>query len=130
MRARGSLVRKRVNPAKLWDINAALESVKGDRGLLQIVMEAYLEESPRLLERMSHGIERADCSDLNLAAHALKGSLRFLGAERGFQLAYQLELMGRDQQLEQAGHTLRLLNEFLARLTPALRTWLAQSCDG
>ena len=114
---------------KLWDPNVALESVKGDRDLLRIVMETYLEESPRLVADMHQALEKSDGPQLNMAAHSLKGSLRFFGAEKGFQLAYQLELMGRDKEFDKAAATLDQLETFLARLTPSLRDHLERSDD-
>lgn len=111
----------------LWDLNVALESVKGDKDLLRIVMETYLEESPRLVDTMRKSIEQADGPQLNMAAHSLKGSLRFFGAEQGFQLAYQLELMGRDKDFDNAVATLDKLEALLAQVTPSLRSHLEQS---
>lgn len=112
---------------KRWDLNVALESVKGDLDLLRIVMETYLEESPQLVTAMRQAIEQADGSRLNMAAHSLKGSLRFFGAEQGFQLAYQLELMGREKEIDKATATLGELEAFLAQLTPRLRDYLSQA---
>ena len=103
-----------------WNVETALESVKGDHDLLRIVMETFLVESPQLMARMEQAIENSDAADLNLAAHSLKGSLRFFGAEQGFQLAYQLELMGRDSQFDGARGTRAALQTFLDQLTPAL----------
>ena len=115
-----------VEADRLWDLDVALESVKGDRDLLRIVMETYLEEAPRLVTDMHQAIEREESSQLNMAAHSLKGSLRFFGAERGFQLAYQLELMSRDKDLGKALATLNELEAFLARFTPCLHTHLKE----
>jgi len=113
--------------AGLWDPDAALESVKGDRDLLRIVIETYLEESPQLVKRMRDSLGRSDAAELNLAAHSLKGSLRFLGAEEGFQLAYRLELMGRDRDFQETPDVLQSLETFLTRLTPSLRGYLEQA---
>jgi HPt (histidine-containing phosphotransfer) domain-containing protein len=64
---------------------------------------------------------------LNLSAHSLKGSLRFFGAEQGFQLAYQLELMGRKGDFEKAADTLNSLETVLSQLAPALRAHVKQA---
>jgi HPt (histidine-containing phosphotransfer) domain-containing protein len=111
-------------PALVWNPDTALDSVKGDQDLLRIVIETYLEEAPLLVTRMHESLDQSKGADLNMAAHSLKGSLRFLGAEQGFQLAYQLELMGRDGDFEKAPDVLESLESFLAKLTPSLRTYL------
>ena len=121
--ARGTAVKA----DKLWDRKVALESVKGDEDLLRIVIETYLEESPRLIADMHRAIEQADGPQLNISAHSLKGSLRFFGAEQAFQLAYQLELIGRDKDFENAGATLDKLEALLAQVTPCLRSHLEPS---
>ncbi|MHB8897240.1 MAG: response regulator [Thermoguttaceae bacterium] len=108
----------------LWSLDVAMESVRNDRDLLRIVTETYLEESPTLVDRMRQALQQQDGPQLNLAAHSLKGSLRFFGAETGFQLAYQLELMGRNRQFDGAAETLGSLEAFLSRLTPALQAHL------
>jgi len=111
---------------ELWDLDVALESVKGDRDLLRIVTETYLEESPRLVAQMHQSLDQSDGARLNMAAHSLKGSLRFFGAEQGFQLAFQLELMGREKDFDKAAATLDTLEAFLSHLTPSLRAHLEQ----
>ncbi len=113
--------------AQTWDPDVALDSVKGDRDLLRIVVKTYLEEAPRLVTRMKDSLGQSNGAELNMAAHSLKGSLRFLAAEQGFQLAYQLELMGRDSDFEKAPDTLSSLEAFLSKLTPSLRTHLEQA---
>jgi CheY-like chemotaxis protein/HPt (histidine-containing phosphotransfer) domain-containing protein len=111
----------------LWDLEAALESVKNDRDLLRIVMETFLEESPKLIAQMRQSLDEGNASQLNMAAHSMKGSLRFFGAEQGFQLAYQLELRGREEDLDKVPPDLEKLEEFLSQLTPSLRAHLEQS---
>ncbi len=112
---------------QVWNPQVALESVKGDADLLRVVTETYLEEYSKLVAQMREALDPFDGPQLNLAAHSLKGSLRFFGAEQGFQLAFQLELMGRDGKPEDAAETLQNLEEFLSRLTPALRSYLEQA---
>ncbi len=116
---------RRPQPATpVWNLELALESVRDDRDLLRIVTETYLEESPTLLARMRQALAQSDGPQLNLAAHSLKGSLRFFGAEPGFQLAYQLELMGRNHDFGHAADTLASLETLLAQLARDLRIYL------
>ena len=56
----------------------------------------FLEESPKLLDRMTAAIDREDFDDLRLASHSLKGSSSFLGATEVTELARQVE--GKSQQ--------------------------------
>jgi len=110
-----------------WDQAAALESLKNDRDLLRIVIETFLEETPQLTARLRKAVAESDAAQLNLAAHTLKGTLRFLAAEEGFQLALQLEMMAREANFEQAPRTFQSLEDHLARLAASLGAYLENS---
>ncbi len=111
-------------PGQPWNQAAALQSLKNDRDLLRIVIETFLEETPQLTARLRKAVAESDAGQLNLAAHTLKGTLRFLAAEEGFQLALQLEMMAREANFEQAPRTLQSLEDHLARLTASLGAYL------
>jgi CheY-like chemotaxis protein/HPt (histidine-containing phosphotransfer) domain-containing protein len=84
------------------DWQDALDAVNGDRDTLRSVIEAHLQESPKLLAQMRDAIETGRCQDLQRAAHTLKGSLRFFGAHAAGELAWQLENAGKNQDLASA----------------------------
>ncbi len=107
-------------PAPFWDAEKALESVQGDRDLLKIVIETYLEESPKLVAAVRAAIDQRDAPKVLLAAHTLKGSLRFFGCDRAFQSAYRLEMMGHQEQLDEAAGTLAELEQLVDQLQPEL----------
>jgi CheY-like chemotaxis protein len=102
------------------DWNEAMRAVKGDRHLLNVVVDAVLEESPGLLTRIRRSIAAGDAPGLRLAAHTLKGSIRYFGQSRAFELAYRLEEMGRDATLDGAEQTLAALEGETARLRSIL----------
>ena len=94
--------------------------MKGDRDLLQVVVEAVLEEAPRLMEAIRGAIGAGDAEGLRLAAHTLKGSIRYFGEGPAYRLAYRLEMMGRDGQLEGAAGVLAVLAGEMEQLTSHL----------
>jgi CheY-like chemotaxis protein len=102
------------------DWNEALRAVRGDRDLLGVVVQAALEESPRLIDEIREAISSGDAPALRLAAHTLKGSIRYFGQGPAFRLAYQLEQMGRDARLAEAGPTLTALEGEMEQLTSVL----------
>jgi len=103
--------------------SAALDSVQGDRELLREVIDAYLSESPDLLDQVEQAIAREDPVGVRRAAHTLKGTLRYFGATRGFDLALNLETMGRELDLSAAEDCLADLREEVARLRPVLASF-------
>ncbi len=80
----------------------ALKSTEGDTELLRDVVEAFLEESPTLLDHLEHAISRSDYVEVRRASHTLKGTLRLFGSTPSRDLAADLEEMGRAQSLEDA----------------------------
>ena len=87
-------------------------------------MEAFVDESPRLMTAIREAIAGGDPAALRVAAHTLKGSMRYFGASRVFDDAYQLEKMGQNGNLENAEAALTDLDEEMARLTPVLLDYL------
>ena len=77
------------------DWSAALETVGGDRALLLELVDAFLQEAPRLLADLRHAAEAADAAGLRIAAHTLKASLRYLGANKLYAEALAIETAGR-----------------------------------
>ncbi|MHB0960858.1 MAG: response regulator [Pirellulaceae bacterium] len=102
------------------DWNEALHSVNGDAMLLRDIVEAFLDESPRLLAMMRGAIEQQDRKTLQRAAHSLKGSTGYFGATQVSEKALQLETMGLDGQLLHARDALLDVEREMARLTPIL----------
>jgi len=102
------------------DRAAVLDRVGGDESLLREITEIFLTEYPSLLEEIRSAVCAGDPSKLERFAHTLKGSVANFGAAEATRAAYQLEQIGRDQQLEQAPAALRALELHFSALRPAL----------
>ncbi len=103
-----------------FDWSHALQTVNGDRELLQAVIGAFLEESPDRMTAIREAIAGGDAAALRVAAHALKGSLQYFGAEGAYGHAYRLEKIGQDGNLEGAAAACEALAAEILRLTPVL----------
>ena len=103
-----------------FDFSEALRTVRGDHELLKEIVEAFLDESPRLMTEIRQAVSAGDATALRVAVHTLKSSMRYFGAARAFEQAYQLEKMGRMGDLENAESPLQTLEGEIARLTPVL----------
>ena len=113
-----------------FDWSCALESVSGDESLLKMVMETLLQEAPGPMKQIAEAVERCDGPALRLAAHTLKGSLRYLGASRAFEEAFALERMGQEGDFAGAPEALHRLERQVTRITAELSRHLAQSNRG
>src|SRR5579863_6814145 len=108
-------VRSPMTPAKpavpkaSWDKTGALNRIGGDTQLLQELCQIFLEESPKLLQKLRQAVAAGDADGVMRAAHSLKGESSYLGAGATSQAARQLEEMGRSNDLSRAGETLGVL---------------------
>ncbi len=103
-----------------WSKTQALDRLGGDEDLLRELCHIYLEESPKLLEKLRQGVVDGDAEAVRRAAHSIKGEVGYLGAEKASQAARQLENMGRDQDLSQAAVVFAVLESELVGMRSAL----------
>jgi HPt (histidine-containing phosphotransfer) domain-containing protein len=92
------------------NFSIALEHVENDRRLLAELAAMFVQDCPRLLQEARNSIALNDCPGLERAAHTLKGRLDFFGAQRGREQAFDLERMGRTQDLTGAREALDVLD--------------------
>jgi len=115
-----SLVASAEGKPEAFDWSDALRTVQGDRELLREIVDAFLQESPRLMAEIRQAISVGDAAALRLAVHTLKGSMRYFGARRAYDHAYELEKLGQGGDLGNSQAALDVLEEEIARLTPIL----------
>jgi len=87
---------------KVLNYQDALERVGGDEELLRDVAELFVQECPRLLSNIEEAIRHKDAGALERAAHELKGSAANFAAQPVVDTAFQLEVMGRNGDIEGA----------------------------
>ena len=121
------LARTPVTPAKpaeeaaSWNRAEALDRIGGDEELLQELCHIFLEESPKLLQRLQQAVAAGDTDGVMRAAHSLKGEAGYLGAAGTSHAARQLEEMGHNKDLSRASDTLAALEREIASLHLDLR---------
>ncbi|MCP5141754.1 MAG: response regulator [Gammaproteobacteria bacterium] len=84
-----------------------METVNTLRSIMEdsfpVLIDAYLSETPKLLENIDTSIANGDPAGLRLAAHSLKSSSANMGAMALSETARDLEHLGRDGHLEGIG---------------------------
>jgi CheY-like chemotaxis protein len=99
-----------------WNKTEALDRIGGDEELLRDLCHIFLEESPKLLQKLQQAVADGDSDGVMRAAHSLKGESSYLGAGGTSQAARQLEEMGRSRDLSHASNTLAVLEREVASL--------------
>ncbi|QDV88486.1 response regulator [Planctomycetes bacterium TBK1r] len=95
------------------DWSKALELCAGDQTLLIDILEAFLEETPRLMNELEQALADADGQAAKRLAHTLKGALKALGLAAMGDLAFQIEQRATDDSLAETDSTLSQLRQQL-----------------
>ncbi len=111
-------------PREIIDWAESLRGIEGDQRLLRTLVEAALKEIPALAAAAARAVAGADAPALRLAAHTLRGSLRYFGETPAIEHLQRLEQMGQDRNLADAGVALASLQEEMAEITSAMEKYL------
>jgi two-component system, sensor histidine kinase and response regulator len=103
-----------------FDSAAALRTVGGDRALLAELATAFHTESQSLLTQLREAIATRDPAKLRRAAHTLKGAAGVFGAQSAYEMARQLEDLGRSADFSQADGIFATLETAVGQLNRAL----------
>ena len=115
--------------SELWDPEIAAGSTGGDDALLQELAELFVEESSGWLRELQAALGQRNAREVRRLAHTIKGSALVFGARKVGQLAEQLEMMGKDDALEQAPRRYEQLVQATSALNAALRSDLLDEAD-
>jgi len=102
------------------DWSVAWASVGEDPLLLGEIAAAFRTEAPLLLADLRQAGLSGDQESLRRAAHTLKGTLRYFGAESVAELAFGVETLSRDGHLPEAIAAAETLDARVRGLLPAL----------
>ena len=85
------------------------------------LIDAFLEDAPNMIQSMQHAAGYQGCGDRFAGnAHSLKSNAYTFGATELGALAKELELMGRENNLD-VGNRLELLNEAFGKVAEELK---------
>jgi len=98
-------------PKELIDLSRAMEAVDGDKGLLRVLVDDFIEDYPQYLEELEDLIAKNDSAQVERKAHSLKGSIGNFGVGKAYELACQIETLGKESRLEGAADVLKKLED-------------------
>jgi HPt (histidine-containing phosphotransfer) domain-containing protein len=110
------------NPvATKWTPERMLARLDGDRELAVELAGIFVEECPRMLQRLREAVGAGSADEVRRAAHALKGSVSNFIDVGPTATAFELETMARDGQLDGVEAVLDRLDREIAALMESLR---------
>jgi len=103
-------------PEPPLDEKAALPRFDNDRAFFLEMCHDFMKNLPARMEELSSSLEKKDAATFSRAAHNLKGVSANFNANAVNRIAEELERLGRQDELEQAGPWLEQLEAELVRL--------------
>jgi HPt (histidine-containing phosphotransfer) domain-containing protein len=103
-----------------------LKLVDRNLPLLEEIVALFLDESPRVLAQIHTAVCRGDATQLQLAAHGMRGTVSVFRASAACEAARILEEMGRTGDLTGAAEGYATLEEALQRLRRRLLELVAE----
>jgi len=104
----------------VFDIEAALNHVEGDRDLLAEIVAMFRDSCPEQMAQMQDAIKQGDADALQRAAHKLKGAASSIGAMGVRASALELEHIARNNKLNLANQAWQALDEHIEILNALL----------
>jgi PAS domain S-box-containing protein len=106
---------------EIIDRDQVLKQIGGNGENLKEIVGLFAVESKKLMEKIRDAITNEDPSELQRAAHTLKGSISLFGVKCPAAAALRLEIMGRDKNLAGAEQAWLKLMKEVERLILKLR---------
>jgi CheY-like chemotaxis protein len=105
-----------------WD--EARAAVGGDSPLLSSMVEAALKETASQWKSICEAMDNRDPAAVRIAAHTIKGAIRYFGETPAFVEAYRIEQMARDDPSDLSDHSLDALGRALEKVRGELTQYL------
>ncbi len=87
---------------KVIDWETAIERLGGDKDFLIELLNELIEQMDQSLPELKQAIEQNDYDNVRSIAHGLKGAAANLGADQIANAFYEMETMGKNQDLNTA----------------------------
>ncbi|MBF0448626.1 MAG: response regulator [Magnetococcales bacterium] len=108
------------------DMDKLLKTVDNDWGLIREITNLFFSDVPNQLERIQKALESQDANELLEAAHSLKGAAGAFGENMVYSLSYELEKLGRSNELDRAESCISKLKKALIDMERTLQKTLAK----
>ena len=84
------------------------------------LIDAFLDDAPNMIQNMHTALDTKDVESFRRNAHSIKSNANTFGATELSALAKELEIMGRENNLE-IGNRLEVLSEAFGKVAEELR---------
>jgi HPt (histidine-containing phosphotransfer) domain-containing protein len=85
------------------------------------LIDTFLDDAPKMVQEMKSALEANDAESFRRAAHSMKSNATTFGAGQLAELAKELETLGRENRLSDAGGRLGAIEEAVRSTCDELR---------
>lgn len=114
-------IRNQKEAEEVFNEKMLLGRLMGDRELAYIVLHVFLEDMPKKINRLKEIIGTGNSAMIQGHAHSIKGAAGNVEAQRIVSAAFELEDIGKNQQLDRASEIMLHIEEQFERFKGALR---------
>lgn len=111
----------------IFDCQTYMANFAGMEDLARETIKSFLNTLPKMLSDIQHAIEEKNSSDLELHAHTLKGAVSNFYAEPARLLAWELEKLGKNKNMQNATDLIKDLVQELKLLENEFNLFLKQA---
>lgn len=108
----------------VFDKDEALEIIEDDEEFLKELAEIFINDAPEQMSEIKEAVYSQNSKDLTSSAHKLKGAVAYFGEKAAFKAAWKLEIMGRENRLDDVEQTYEVLVREVGRLVNALKEFV------
>jgi len=108
-------------PAEVLDWDSAVSDLQGREDVLRELAQTFFPECESLMRQIGEAMSRRDAAKMRRAAHTLKGAANMFCAKATAAAARNLEVLARDERLDDVATAWSLLQQEVQRLIPALK---------
>ena len=97
-----------------------LKQMSGENFINELI-DTFLEDAPKMIAEIQTAWKSKDAETFRRAAHSMKSNANTFGATQLAALAKELEMLGKEQKLEDCWDKLRALEEAYASVRDELK---------
>ena len=117
------------NAPLILDLAVGIRRLAGDRELYKQIMEIFFSEATEQIHTIQQALVNRNAELVKRVAHSMKGAAANLGALRVQETAFQLEVLGANDDLSQALSIFESLKQNLAERTDFWQAELANMTE-
>lgn len=108
----------------IFDKDEVIKRFDGEEEFLTELVGIFINDIPELLSRIKEAVDNLNSKDLEKSAHRLKGAIANFAEKAAFEAALQLEMMGRENRMDEVEEAYDTLEKEMHCLVNALKEFV------